>query len=91
MNDLIEKVNNMRWGGKYTTEDIIALMRDCYGYKDPTMVNMGTAHEADIRADERQLCIDAIMKVKPVDVNLHQSTNDLYYMHDMIEALEKQE
>ena len=39
------------------------LVRVYYGYKDPTMVSMGTAHEADLRADQTKRCIDAVKQV----------------------------
>ena len=44
-------------------DEIIALVREYCGYKDPTMVSMGTAHEADIRADQTRRCIDAAQEV----------------------------
>ena len=91
MNDLIEKVNNMRWGGKYTTEDIIALVRE----HDFSMTDVESAenHDNTVRADERQRCIDAAHSV-PTGYQIGIEWKLRYaaaYKNDLIKALEKQE
>ena len=72
--------------------EIIALVHDYYGYKDPAMVSMGTAHEADIRADERQRCIDAAKSLKTYKHPIgHKHFLTVISRTELIEALEKQE
>lgn len=36
---------------------IIDIVREYYGYKDSDITMIGSAHESDIRADERERCI----------------------------------
>lgn len=65
---LVKIVSIMRSGGySYSpvskAAKIIAFVRGYYGYKDSDVTMLGSAHEADIRADERQRCIDAAESV----------------------------
>ena len=87
MNDLIEKVNNMRWGGKYTTEDIIAIVREHDAVFNAYVAGEDNEFEPAIRADERQRCIDAVKEL------LERNPNGLvnYGITICLEALEKQE
>lgn len=55
------------------TIEIITLVREHYGYKDSDITMIGSAHEADIRSDERAMVkaevIEAARKLMPKPVN----------------------
>ena len=48
--------------GKKTADAIINKVREYYGYKDSDITMLGSAHEADIRADERNKVLDAVIE-----------------------------
>jgi hypothetical protein len=43
-----------------TLDEYINKVREYYGYKDSDITMLGSAHEADIRADERNKILDAV-------------------------------
>jgi len=62
---LREEIEELYWDENCSIvicHEIINKVREYYGYKDSDITMIGSAHEADIRADERNKILDAAVE-----------------------------
>ena len=78
---LREEIEELYWDENCSIvicHEIINKVREYYGYKDSDITMIGSAHEADIRADERNKVLDAA--VEAVD----QMYKDIVFNQDHV-------
>ena len=81
--------DDMRIDPDVRIDIIINKVREYYGYKDSDITMLGSAHEADIRADERNKVLDAAVEaVVNIEFELHQ-VSGVIHKETAIEAINK--